>query len=311
MCKGTNSTSSTTSSSSSSSSQSEVPTIANYWRTVYFRIPEVNFPGTSLNVSFTATSALFLMSVRLFSAQLLQTIFGWPEEPAKEAAASMAGVVHSSLLCPGLVVAFWHHRYNPSEHITKAPQWWKELVEALLQFCTGYMIYDACFIVMTRLDPSVSWIPAFVPDDFLFLGHHFMTTTYMTQTRVYHAGHMSAMMCMLLGEASNPNMNTWFVTSKAILLDCCNGPLMQSLHKYNEIVFCALYLFLRVIAGPLMCSHMSWNLMTSKEAKDHLPLGLRLFWNFMIWAVILGSYSWIVYTSEMLQKHMNGTEQEL
>jgi hypothetical protein len=303
MCKGQ--------ANSSSSEPSDIPAIAKFWRQLYFKIPKFNFPGTKLNVSFTVVSALFLMSVRLLATQVLQKVFGWPVEESKEAAASVAGVVHTTLLCPGLVTAFLHHRYNPSEHITKATQWWQDLVEALLQFCTGYMVYDATFIVLTRLNPAVSWIPAFVPDDYLFLGHHFMTATYMTQTRIYRAGHMSAMMCMLLGEASNPNMNTWFVTSKAITLDCCNGPLMQAFHKYNEMIFCAIYLFLRVIMGPLMCTHMSWNLLTSSEAKEHLPLGLRLFWNFMIWAVILGSYSWIVYTYEMLQAHMKGPEQEL
>lgn len=304
MCKGKSNKNTT------QEGESELPTIAKLWRRAYLMVPKVNFPGTNLSVSFTLVSSLFLITIRLIATINLEFL-GWPEVPADEAAASVSGVVHSSLLCPGLIVAFLTHRYNPSEHISKAPQWWQELVDALLQFCTGYMIYDASFIVMNRIDPSVSWIPAFVGDDFLFLGHHFATTTYMTQTRIYKAGHMSAMMCMLLGEASNPAMNTWFVTSKAITLECCNSPMMQSLHNYIEIAFAAIYLLFRVVLGPIICTHMSWNLLFSKDAKENLPLPLRLFWNFMIWAVIIGSYSWIVFAYELLQSHVRGTEQEL
>lgn len=296
---------------SSKPSKETIPTIAQLWRSVYLSVPHFQIPFTNLNVTFTILSAIFLMSVRLAGIQILEKGFGWPSDVSDEGAASIAGVVHSTLLCPGLIVAFLSHKYSPSEPITKAPKWWQELVEALLQFCTGYMVYDACFILLARMDLSVSWIPALEGDDFLFLGHHLATSTYMTQARVYKAGHMSAMMCMLLGEASNPPMNTWFITSKALKLDCCNGPLMQLFHKYNEVVFCIMYLALRVVVGPLVCTHMSFDLLFSKNAKEHLPIVLRLFWNFMIWAVIVGSYSWIVYTNELLSAHIYGAEQEL
>lgn len=123
----------------------------------------------------------------------MQFTLSFSAEDADFAAASVAGVVHSSLLCPGLIAAFWSHSYNPSEHMSKAPhRWWQQSVDALLQFCTGYMIYDAIFIVMMRTDLSLSWVPAFEPDDYLFLMHHMMTATYMTQARIYQAGHMSA-----------------------------------------------------------------------------------------------------------------------
>jgi hypothetical protein len=296
-----------------------IPAVAQFWQRLSRASPHMKFPNSHLEIGFTIVSALFLIGIRLISLQILERLFGWPTNSSltDEAAASMSGIVHSSLLCPGLIVAFQSHTYSPSEPMSKAPtKWWQEMVDALLQFCTGYMIYDASFIVLSRCswDPSISWIVqfSFQGDDFLFLGHHLATTLYMTQARVYQAGHMSAMMCMLIGEASNPTMNTWFITSKALTLDCCNGSWMQLIHKYNEIFFCSLYLLLRVVVGPVVCTHMSYDLFLSTNAKEHLPLSLRLFWNMMIWAVIIGSYSWIVYTHTMLSKHIYGdTEQEL
>jgi hypothetical protein len=295
----------------STTEETQIPAIAQFWRNLSLQLPRIHIPNTNLNVSFTILSALFLISVRMISIQILERIFGWPSGASDEGAASLAGIVHSSLLCPGLVIAFVTHTYSPSEPLAKAPKWWQELVDSLLQFCTGYMVYDASFILANRWDPSVSWIPALQGDDILFLGHHVATATYMTQTRIYQAGHMSAMMCMLIGEASNPPMNTWFITSKALKLDCCNGIVMQFVHKYNEVVFCVIYLLLRVLVGPLVCTHMSYDLLFSENAKKHLPLALRLFWNFMIWMVIVGSYSWIVYTHELLSKHLYGSEHEL
>lgn len=289
----------------------QIPTIAKFWRKLYQTVPAFNVPFTNLPISFALASAAVLMTVRITSDLVLRTVIGWPDESSQWAASSLTGITHSSLLCPGLVTAFLTHKYDPSEPLSKAPGWWQDLVNALLQFCTGYMVYDAIFIVLVRFDLSESWIPSLEADDYMYLAHHFMTSTYMTQSRVYQAGHMSALMCMLLGEATNPFMNGWFVTSKAITLDCCNGSVMQILHHYIEIAFAASYLFFRAVLGPLYFVPMSWSLLTSQNAKEHLPMWVRLFWTFMIWAVVLGSYSWMVTCAEMLQKHISGAEQEL
>lgn len=112
-------------------------------------------------------------------------------------------------------------------------------------------------------------------------------------------------MCMLAGEISNPIMNIWFITAKARTLDCCSGSAtFHQVHNYIEIAFCIVYLLCRVVIGPIVCTHMSWNLMFSQSAKEHLPLPIRLLWNMMIWGVILGSYSWIVYCQELLQAQL-------
>eukprot|EP00934_Nitzschia_sp_Nitz4_P007202 Nitzschia sp. Nitz4//scaffold43_size134323//48137//49347//NITZ4_003295-RA/size134323-augustus-gene-0.233-mRNA-1//-1//CDS//3329551936//7192//frame0 len=288
----------------------QIPYVAKLWRSTYLVVPKLNFPGTEISISFSLVSAAFLILVRWLATKFLENVIGFPE--GDEAAASVAGVFHSSLLCPGLLAAFATHKYHPTEALSQAPRWWQQLADALLQFCTGYMIYDAVFTCVIRLDPSVSWIPALTADDTLFMVHHLMTSTYMTQARIYKAGHMSAMMCMLLGEASNPIMNTWFVTAKAVTFDCCNGSAMLLIHKYIEIAFCIIYFLFRVVLGPIGCMHMSFKIVFSPEARKLLPWHVRLLWNIMIWGVVFGSYSWIVYCQELLTQHLAPVvEQEL
>jgi hypothetical protein len=297
----------------STTSKAEIiPFFAQLWRKTYHSVPQVCFPFTNLNISFSLVSATFLICVRILAIRFLENVFGWPEDASDEGAASFAAIAHSSILIPGLVTAFLSHKYSPSEHISAAPQWWQELVDAMLQFCTGYMIYDGTFIMVTRLDLAVSWIPALIPADFLFLGHHLATAIYMTQARVYRAGHMSAMMCMLLGEASNPLHNSFMIAKKAVTLACCNGAFSQLIYACLKVVFSFVYILLRVVLGPFIFTHMSWDLLFSKNAREHLPLPLRIFWNFMIWAVVVGSYSWIVFCYGMLNTYFNGApEQEL
>jgi hypothetical protein len=288
-----------------------IPALARIWHNVYQSVPKFCFPYTNLNISFTLVSAAFLISVRLLAIQVMVSVFGWPGSDDSEnfpttveVSGSASSIVHSSLLCPGLIVAFLsHNKYSPSEHLSKATNWWQEFVDALLQFCTGYMIYDFLFIVLIRLEPG-SIVPKLQADDYLFLAHHTVTSMYMTQTRVYQAGHMSAMMCMLIGEFSNPLHNSFMIGEAAMALDCCNGTLAQQLHFGIETAFSFLYLLLRVLVGPIAFSHITWDLLGTQQARENLPLTLRLFWNVLIWSVVVGSYGWIVRSYGMLETNI-------
>lgn len=274
------------------------------WNNVYNAVPKISFPYTNLNISFSLVGALFLISVRIVAFNALLVYFGWPNSmKTAEAAGSVPSIVHSSLLCPGLIFAFWKHKYSPSEHISKGPSWWQDFVNALLQFCTGYMVSDAIFIVLYRVDPSSgSWAPALEFGDLLFLGHHFATTVYMTQARVYQAGHMSAMMCMLLGELSNPLHNTYLISQIAMDVGVHNN---QDMHTMIETVFSAVYVFLRVVVAPLVLIPLTFDLLFSKNGRTNLPLAIRLFWSFMVYAVMIGSYDCIMDCVGMLQKNLN------
>ena len=68
------------------------------------------------------------------------------------------------------------------------------------------------------------WVPEVGPvlsaDDWMFVGHHILTSLYMMSARWVKAGHMSAMILMLNGEFSAPIMNINFFLEKALKQDC-------------------------------------------------------------------------------------------
>jgi hypothetical protein len=294
-------------------SMSKLSAYGTFFRKIYKAVPEFNFPFTSLPFSFVLVSAAFLVSVRILFNKVLETVFGWPVDDivTDRAASSLPAIVHSSLLCPGLIVALLARKYSPSEHISKASAAWKDLVNGLLQFCTGYMLNDTLFLVYRAQQAAGSIVPHFGFGDILFLCHHAMTSIYMTQTRVYQAGHMSAMMCMLIGELSNPLHNAYFFLNIASGLDCCNGPKLQQAHAIVPALFSAVYIFLRVIVSPPVMVYTTYDLLLNKQGKENLPLGIRGFWVFMIWAVMVGSIPELMTCKGILESFLNGEEQEL
>ena len=272
-------------------------------------------------MSFAVASAALLATIRLFvSEPILINIFGWPDGspahggvdgkiPTMEAAASMTSICHSTLLCTGLIVAFMTQPYSPAASTkttptSKMPQWWKDFIDALIQFCTGYMIYDAVVnIIVLRmpegalsmlLDEKRIPVPTFGDDDILFLAHHIMTSFYMTSSRIIGAGQQSAMICMLLGELSNPLHNSFMIGEVALGLECCNGPFAQSVHNVISVAFAIIYNLLRVIIGPFVFAHVSYTLLVTKEGRTNINLPIRILWNLMIWGVVFGSTSWIL-----------------
>ena len=289
------------------------PLLGKIWINAYQSIPKWNIPYTHLNVSFAIFCGIGFCMLRILSTIIMIQYYDWPKssQDTNEAAASVVGFFHSSILLPALVIGFLVHNYSPSEHMSKNMRtddnyknWYLTYVDSILQFSTGYFIYDTIFILGNRVDfhnlGSGEVLSQLTADDIMFLGHHFMTTTYMTQARVYQAGHMSAMMCMLLGEASNPLHNMYLVSQIAI-----RAKLMVEPSVIIETVFAIVYLSFRTCIGPIVCAHMTWDLMTNGP-KNGLPFWVVIFWNIMIWAVILGSYSWIVFTYQMLQTHYSG-----
>lgn len=199
---------------------------------------------------------------------------------------------HSVPLCIGLIVAFSTQKYSPIAKFDEAPTWWREFADALLQFCTGYMVYDSlvnsCWL---RWDGERFQLS---DDDYLFLAHHFMTSFYMTSTRIIQAGHMSAMICMLLGELTNPFMNFYMIGGLNTALNCCMSQSLEKLYATNEIVFAVLYNIFRVILAPVFLIPVTYQLVLTKKGRETIPLPLALFWSLMIYGVMFGSASWIV-----------------
>lgn len=285
----------------SSSTDSSIPAVANFYLKLYHGIPKANVPFTKFNVSFSLVSAIFLTIVRFTSEYMLVNSFGWPEgvTTTTEASSCCASICHSTILCTGLIVAFQTQTYDVAAKITDQStpnKWWPDFADALLQFCTGYMIYDSCInILWLRYDPEVSLlVPQLIGEDYLFLAHHTVTSIYMISARVIGAGYMSAMVCMLLGELTNPLHNMYFLGEHAMSLECCNGPAAQQFHNAVTIVFAAAYFLFRVVIAPPFFASITYVLLFTKKGRANVqPLGLNIFWNILIWGVCFGSEGWI------------------
>ena len=279
----------------SSKDSSKAPWVLQQWAWLYRAVPKVHFPFTDLDISITILSALYLYAIKLVGERILES-FGWPPNSpvTMEASASIAGIVHSTTLVPGLIAALYSQPYVPSAKMGDAPQWWQDAVTALLQFCTGYMLYDGLVnIVILRWEVGMS------ASDWMFLGHHFATSFYMTSARILGAGHESALMCMLLGEATNPLHNSHMISELAQTLHFEANPLTH----WIEVMFSAIYVVFRVVLGPLGMIHITYDLVVTKRGRENIPLALKLAWLLMIWGVVFGSIPWIQDCITVLKKH--------
>jgi hypothetical protein len=273
-----------------------IPFLLGFWGSLMNGLPQITIGG--LNFSVTAFTILFLTAVRLSAEYVMITYFGWPADNllTKDAAASISAIVHSFQLVPGLWQCFMSQPYVPSERMDKAPIWWQDAATALIQFCTGYMIYDASFnIFWTK---RATGVPS---EDYVFLAHHVVTILYMTSTRIVGAGHQSAMMCMFLGECTNPLHNAFYMMEKALQLDCCNGPLAQQMFSVIQIAFSIVYLTVRGPIAPTLFLPMTWDLWA--HGRKHIPVWIISVWSLLIWGVLFGSIPWTVECWDVLKKY--------
>ncbi len=69
----------------------------------------------------------------------------------------------------------------------------------------------------------------FTPNDFLFVGHHLMTTGYMMSSLYIGRGGLSCLILMVLGESTSLFQNSWLISRELrreskvsiIYLTCC------------------------------------------------------------------------------------------
>ena len=295
-----------------------IPGVASFYLKFKHGLPAINVPFTNFDISLSLLSAIFLTCIRFSVEPMLVNVFGWPENaiPTKEAASSLTSICHSTTLCSGLIVAFLNEKYDVAAKIKDqgtGNTWWRDFADTLLQFCTGYMVYDTVInIFLLRWDSELKTL-VFETDDYLFLAHHLMTSSYMTSCRIIGAGYMSAFICMLLGEITNPFQNLYMVAEIAVKLDCCNGPSMQQFFDFIKVVFAAAYFTVRTFIAPPFFIMVSYKLLLTKKGRTNIPIGLNIYWNLMIWGVVFGSASWILKCYNILAEFAAGigAQQEL
>lgn len=80
----------------------------------------------------------------------------------------------------------------------------------------------------------------FTPKDFLFVGHHLMTTGYMMSSLYIGRGGLSCLILMVLGESTSLFQNSWLISRELrresrvsiIYLTCCGASRFSSLQIY-------------------------------------------------------------------------------
>lgn len=271
---------------------SSAPRLCQIWCDIQSASPSITVFG--LDFGFTVMSALILAAFRFLVECLQVHVFGWPEVAfvTKNAASGLVAVLHSIILVPTLVILFLKGRYNPVESLDDVliPGWYRETTTALLQFCTGYMIYDGLLNgiwLNYALNPDGLGILALT-----FTIHHSATIIYMTSTRILQAGHQSAMICMLLGECTNPLYNGYYVIQAALKLECCNGEWVQWLFPVVEFSLALCYFVVRAILGPVVFVHLTYCLWLPRNHR--IPTSILAMWTFLIWLVEVGSLPFIV-----------------
>jgi hypothetical protein len=167
----------------------KIPLVCQFWSNLQRSLPSIQLFG--LDVNLTLATAIFLALVRYGSEFVMENVFNWPANSmtTKIAAASVSSIFDSLNLVPTLYVLFrTTSQYNPSAPMAeeKAGSWWNETVTAMLQFCTGYMLYDG-FLNIIWLKTTMQ-AEGVTGDDWVFLGHHAATILYMTSTRLVGAG---------------------------------------------------------------------------------------------------------------------------
>ena len=298
--------------------EESIPLVLQPWVKLYNAVPHlVSFPFTTISMTFSLCCGLFLLCARLLILRILIQI-GWPDVlETVLVAENLSAVVHSSILCPTLLVLLLKQPYKPVGLLSNHPKWWQDASSAMIELTTGYMIYDGLTSLIYRnyvYTPGLFSIT--IPTaDYAFMGHHIATVLYMVSSRIIGAGHMSTMMAMYLGEFTNPAQNIMLSIIEAMKLgECCAGPLLLSFNPYIRFIYGLLYASIRIFIAPCVFLHISAVALFSKEGRKNIPIGLSILWVALLWGVTIGAIPWMYEAVDIVRDFMiknQGLGQEL
>ena len=286
--------------SATSSGSDQPPAILRPWIISYDACPKIFLPFTNVDFCYTLFSAALLILVRYLSDAIFPSVLGWPRGAliTKESAACAVSGLQASLFLPSLLMCLLSVPYRPCAKMSDSPIWWQSAARALIQFCSGYMVYDSIMLVVSTWDAENNR-PGLSDGDFMFLGHHFATMMYMTTALVQGAGHQSAMILMLLGESTSPLMNANSILRFAVKV-YTESTLVHTALVWSEFIYALMYVPMRTFGGPLAALHLTIDLFATKKGREDCNVFLSVLWMPMCWGVLIGSIPWIKEGVEML-----------
>lgn len=253
----------------------------------------------NLDFGVTLMTMTFFATMRLAMKQLLAQL-EWPidsERTSFAAACIVGGIFHTPFLVSVLAVLLTSQPFRPSASFSDYPRWWQDTCHTMLQVCTAYMIYDFFTILWDRYHENGGTI-VLNDDDPLYMAHHFMTMFYMISVRAMGAGQGSALICMFLGEVTNPFFNTYLVLQEGMALEswCCKeSQWFTTLYPIVEFLAASSYVLVRAAIGPVVLGlYTCFDLLLLRNNKNgSIPLFFRILYIVMIWGVLLGSMGWV------------------
>lgn len=179
-------------------------------------------------------------------------------------------------LCHGTLVAILScYDILPREWVLDAPN---------TLFQNRVMEYSMAYFIVDLLNYFIT-----APDDYLFIGHHIATLTYMISCRYFvHHGATSVMCLIAAGELTSPVQNIWTLARMARE----DSPQAKKIYTNMSPFFTVLFTLVRGGFGP----YLTWRLgkfYLGGHADAVIPRWLAYCWMFKISFAIFGSMVWV------------------
>lgn len=167
--------------------------------------------------------------------------------------------------CGALLITLWpFHFDDPGTTDT----------HIVLQYSIAYMITDLfCFLL------------PFTPDDYLFVGHHFVTGAYMFDCVRMQRGAVSVLPWVFLGEVTGPLLNV-FTACKELRKD---SKVAQVVFSAVSPMFTVSFLLVRTLFLP---PFLVWWILQVTYDCSLIPASHRVAWAVLITAGVVGSQVW-------------------
>lgn len=295
------------------------PFLLKPWIFLYNRISsaiQIKLPFTNTNITFTIVVSFWFVLVKLFiKTFVIPPYFPADSDITHQIIINLTSITHAILLCVPLGTLLLTQPFVPSAPMKQAPQWWQCTAHAMLEFCTGYMLYDGLYNSLYLKLKTFGYMDT---GDYCFLGHHLATSYYMTSTRMNGAGHLSAMIIMFFGEITNPFQNGRkvmdYILFHAELQECCSNSelIRDTLYPLFDFTYALMYAVIRVGLNPYLNIRITYDFLCTKEGRQRMSIPLSLSLLLMLWGVTFGTIPWCLESVNIVQSYiLPGEAQEL